>query len=279
MQKVILLYILTVTINCTWAADITVCQTEKTKYKYRIELANLILSKTANQYGSKEIINFQEKDPTQKRCIHLLLNKEVDIVYLPATEERLKQMTSIKIDIHNGMLGYRVFIINKKDQSKFLAIKTLQDLRKLTGGFGSQWGDFKIFSLNNLPVYGVANTDKLLEMLTKNRFDYIHRGLHEAWIEVEANKKQFNNIQVEESIALVYDFPVYFMFNKENILLKKRFEEGFKIILNDGSFEKLYKRNFEGYAKRANLKNRTLIRIEYPTPKGLPLIDTSLWLN
>jgi Txe/YoeB family toxin of Txe-Axe toxin-antitoxin module len=279
MKKIVLLLVLTVVAKCIWASDIKVCQTEKAKYKYRIELANLILSKTADLYGSAEIISFHEKDTTQRRCIRLLLAEKVDFVYLPATEERLKKMTPIKIDIHNGMLGYRVLIINKKDKNKFSNIKTLEDLRKVTGGFGSHWGDFNVFSLNNLPVYGAANTDKLLEMLTKNRFDYFHRGLHEAWVEVEANIKQFKNIQVEESIALVYDFPVYFMFNKKNTLLKKRFEDGFEIILKDGSFEKLYKNNFEEYARKANLKNRTLIRIKYPTPKALPLIDTSLWLN
>jgi len=84
---------------------------------------------------------------------------------------------------------------------------------------------------------------------------------------------------VEETIALIYDFPVYFMFNKNNKKLKTRFEDGFKIILKDGSFRELYNRHFGHLAKKANLKNRQIIRIKYPVPQGLPPIDTSLWLD
>jgi len=279
MKEIILISILMIAATCTWAADVKVCQTEKAKYNYRIELANLILSKTASQYGPAKIIPFQKKDPTQARCIKLLEGKMIDVVYLPATEERLRKMDAIKTDIHNGMLGYRVFLINKNDKEKFSKVKTINDLRKFKGGFGSHWGDYKSFALNKLPVIGVAYTHGLLSMLSKRRFDYFHRGLHEAWTEIDANREQFPDLIVEESLALIYDFPVYFMFNQKNQALKKRFKEGFGIILKDGSFRQLYKEHFGHYAKKANIKNRTLIRIKHTTPKGLPEIDTNLWLN
>ncbi len=262
-----------------FADDVRVCQTEKIKYQYRIELATLILSKTSAEYGPAGIVPYDKKDPSQSRGIALLKQNQVDLLYLPVTGGRLKTMASVKIDIHNGMLGYRVFIINKQDKALFAGVKTLDDLRKFKGGFGKQWGDFKIFALNNLPVEGRANTNTLLKMLNQQRFDYFHRGLHEAWAEVEAVKEKYPNLMVEETIALIYDFPVYFMFNKNNKKIKNRFEDGFKIILKDGSFRELYNRHFEHLAKKADLNNRTIIRIKYPVPQGLPPIDTSLWLD
>lgn len=279
MKIILFLSFFLILATYTWAEDIKVCQTEGAKYNYRIDLANLILSKTASQYGPAKIVRLLKEDPTQARCTKLLQKKEIDVVYLPATEERLKQMDAIKIDIHNGMLGYRVLLINKKDKARFSKVKTIADLREFRAGFGSQWGDYKIFALNELPVIGLANTDTLLNMLSKKRFDYFHRGLHEAWTEIDANRKQFPNLIVEDTIALIYDFPVYFMFNKENHVLRKRFKEGFKIIMKDGSFRQLYKEYFGIYIKKANLKNRTLIRLEYPTSTEFPANDTSLWLN
>ncbi len=278
-MKWIIGFLILFTSGIVFAEDIKICQTEKVKYQYRIELAKLILAKTAEAYGTARIIPYDKKDPSQSRGIFLLKQNQIDLLYLPVTEERLQTMAAVKIDIHNGMLGYRVFIINRKDRLLFAGVKTLDDLRKFKGGFGKQWGDFKIFRLNNLPVEGLASTGTLLKMLNQQRFDYFHRGLHEAWAEVAANKAIFSNLMVEETIALIYDFPVYFMFNKKNKTLKKRFEDGFKIILRDGSFKDLYSLHFGHLANKANLKNRKIIRIKYPVPEGLPPIDTSLWLN
>lgn len=260
-----------------WSKDVRVCQSEKAKYKYRIELANLILSKTSEKYGPSKVVSMFTKDPTQNRCINLIMNEIVDLVYLPPTKKRLQMFDVILIDIHCGMLGYRVFLINKKDKNKFAQVKTIDDLRKFKGGFGNHWGDFKIFGLNDLPVVGAATHYTLLKMLINNRFDYFHRGLHEAWSEVKANPML--PIMVEEKVALVYDFPVYYFFNKNNQALKKRFEEGFDIIKKDGSFKKLFQSKFGDYAQKSNLSNRTIIKIEYPMPEGLPPIDTSLWLD
>jgi len=280
MQKIFIIFvIINFTITSLFTSDIKVCQSEKSKYQFRIELANLILRKTSFEYGHAKVIPIFKKDPTQNRCIKLLKKNKVDLLYLPATNKRLKELNVIKIDIHNGMLGYRVFIINKKDEKKFSKIKSLKDLEKFTAGFGQHWGDYKIFSLNNLSVVGAANTDLLLKMLHKKRFDYFHRGLHEAWAEVEEHNNELPNLMVEKHIALLYDFPVYFMFNKKNKILKERFKKGFSIILKDSSFKNLYEKSFNKYVKKANLQNRTILRIKYPTPNNIPDIDTSLWLK
>jgi hypothetical protein len=279
VKKMIGVAIFLLATNCAWAVDLKMCQIDKAKYQYRIDLAHLILDKTAPPYPTSKLIPFSSREPTLDRCMKLLEEGLVDFLHLGATDERLAKFEVIKQDIHNGMLGYRVFLINKEDQAQFSKVKTLADLRKFKGGYGEQWGDFKTFALNQLPVVGAANTHTLFAMLDKKRFDYFHRGLHEAWAEVEANQKEFPNLKVEETIALVYDFPVYFMFSKKNPALKKRFDEGFRIILKDGSFKQLYQQNFGNYAEKAKIKTRTLIRIDYPTPKGLPPIDTHLWLD
>lgn len=278
IQKKIFLILCLLSFACPlWGGDVRVCQKEPAKYKYRIELANLILSKTEEMYGKSKIIFNGEDDPAQARCLDQLMKGRIDLAYLPPTEERLKKFSVILTDIHCGMLGFRVFLINKEDANRFASVKTLDDLRKITGGFGNQWADFKIFALNKLPVVGAATHHTLLKMLAGKRFDYFHRGLHEAWAEIDVHPDL--PIMVEETIALVYNFPVYYFFNENNQQLKKRFEEGIAIIKKDGSFKKLFLANFGKYAVKADLKNRTIIHIKYPMPEGLPPIDTSLWLE
>jgi len=257
--------------------DVIVGQTEKAKYSYRLQLTELILKKTTPEFGIGKIVAYARKDPTQKRATMLLSDGKIDLMYLPPTDERLRRFSVIKIDIHNGMLGYRVFIIRKSDQERFAKVANIDDLRAFVGGFGLHWGDFSMFKLNRLPVVGVADAKMLLPMLNVGRFDYFHRGLHEAWAEVEASQQKLPTLMVEKTITLVYDYPVYFMFNKASKRLKKRFEKGFEVIKADGSFKRLFLSNFGKIFQKTNIKNRTMIHIRYPLPKGLPPVAPILW--
>ncbi|MCV2369097.1 hypothetical protein [Roseateles oligotrophus] len=261
------------------AIDIRVCQAEQSRYSYRMELARLLLARTAQ---ADEVVQLRPyasgPDPTQQRCLALLREQRVDLVYLPPSNALLDEFASIKIDLHKGMLGYRLLLINKKDEGLFAKVQTLADLRQLTAGFGQQWSDFSMFELNQLPVVGVAQTDNLLSMLDRGRFHYFHRGLHEAWAELERNP-QLHNLMVEPHLALAYPFPVYFMFNAKDQALKQRFERGFAMVMADGSFDALFMREFGGLARQAQLRSRTIIEINYPVPDKLPKVDSRLWLK
>ncbi len=116
-------------------------------------------------------------------------------------------------------------------------------------------------------------------MLALGRFDYFHRGLHEAWAEVENLQDTLPQLHVEESIAITYDFPVYFMLNRNNKTLKERLLAGFDRIRLDGSYKALFLEYFGHLAERAQLDSRHIIRIDYPLPDNLPPVDTSLWLT
>ncbi|GAA3935187.1 hypothetical protein [Litoribacillus peritrichatus] len=248
---------------------VRVCQVEKAKYLFRIDLANLILAKTAPVYGDARVTPFRKETSTvsQDRCVVLLKQQQVDLLYLPPKDNLLESFDYIPFDIHAGMLGYRVFIIRENDQRRFDQVESLDDLRRFVGGFGSQWGDFKVFGLNDLPVIGAANTSVLLNMLNHERFDYFHRGLHEAWAEVEANNSKLPNLSVETGLTLRYPFQVYYWFNPSNTELKQRFETGLLLVLQDGSYHALFKEYFQKTVKRARLAERKTINIKYPLPQ------------
>lgn len=222
------------------------------------------------------MVTFRREDLSisQNRCIELLKGKRLDLLYLPPKKSLLTNFSYIPFDIHAGMLGYRVFLIRKHQAPDFQRIQTLDDLRSFTGGFGKQWGDFKVFALNRLPVEGAANSSVLMKMLRHNRFDYFHRGLHEAWAELEASPELAHDLMVEESIALRYPFQVFYWFHKDNEYLKQRFERGLLLVLQDGSYRALFKTYFSGLVDEAKLHQRTIIDIEYPM-----LDEVKQWLG
>jgi len=258
------------------SAHINVCQVEEAKYGFRIELANLLLKKTASYYGEAHLAPFRKHQlsVSQDRCIVLLEQQKVDVLYLPPKTELLSRFDYIPFDMHAGMLGYRVFLIREEDQAKFRQVKTLDDLRSFTGGFGSQWGDFKVFGLNDLPVVGAANTSVLMSMLQHEIFDCFHRGLHEAWVELAFETQQNKGLVVEESLALRYPFQVYFWFHPENQELKQRFETGLLLALQDGSYHRLFSEYFDETVQKARLDKRTIIDIEYPVSS-----EVSHWVS
>lgn len=260
--------------------NLRICQADSSRYGYRIALAQLILDKTrASAARSDRLVPFAAgRDPSQERCLALLRQGEVSLLYLPPSEERLADFDVIKIDLHQGMLGYRLLLIHKKDRALFQQVQGMDQLRNLVGGFGAQWTDFKLFERNGLPVVGVGNTDSLLAMLEAGRFQYFHRGLHEAWAELEQHP-ELSQLMVEPRLALAYPLPVYFLFNKKDVALRQRFERGFQIIRNDGSFKALFMREFGPTLARAQLKRRLIIRIDYPLPAGVPTAEPPFWLN
>ncbi|OHC27006.1 MAG: hypothetical protein A2Y50_01465 [Pseudomonadales bacterium RIFCSPLOWO2_12_59_9] len=263
----------------THAAELQLCQHAADKYAYRLELTKLILARTAERYGELSIAPSAQADPAQERCLMMLRDGLVDLAFVPPTDQRLRDFAMLPYDLHAGMLGYRVLLIHEADAERFARVNNLADLRQLTGGFGSQWSDFVLFARNQLPVVGVANPANLLAMLNKHRFDYFHRGLNEAWRELDAHANEFPDLIVEPHLALVYELPVYFTFNRRNPQLKQRFEEGLAQVQADGSLRELFLRHYGEIAEQAQLQKRTLIPLNYPNPAGLAPTDTRLWLS
>lgn len=261
------------------AAELRVCQHDASRYAYRLELVGLILDRTAATHGELRVAAAEASDPPQERCLAQLRAGMVDLAYVPPNAERLRDLSMIPFDLHAGMLGYRLLLIHRDNAPRFAQVRTLDDLRQLRGGFGSQWSDFPLFALNRLPVVGTAHPENLLAMLTEHRFDYYHRALSEAWEEVGDHPERHPELMVEPDLALVYPLPVYFAFNRADSELKQRFVEGLTLIQADGSFRELFLRHFGEQVRRSQLSQRRLLILQSDLPEGLPPADSRFWLQ
>jgi hypothetical protein len=264
------------------AKTLRVCQSDPARYAYRQALVRQILLKTQTPGAAADTLQpyADGPDPSQDRCLALLRQRSVDLVYLPPSPERLAEFDVIPFDLHQGLLGYRLLLIHRRDAARFSQVQSLDDLRQLSGGFGRQWSDYRLFELNRLPVVGASNAETLLAMLEAGRFHYFHRGLHEAWAEL-AQHADKTGLMVEPHLALVYHNPVYLMFNKADGALRRRFEQGLAQMRNDGSLQALFKASFGASIARAQLHRRRLIRLDTGT---LPAAEAAaserpFWLN
>jgi hypothetical protein len=244
---------------------------------YAKGLLKLILSKIPEK---KYEMDPSVQGNTEARNIQMLEDGQLDIVWYASTNEFEERMLPIRMCIFKGLLGYRILMIKKGTQEKFNHIKTIEDLRKISVGQGRFWADTDVLVANNLNVVKVMQYDSLFFMLDGDRFDGFPRGIHEPWREMAARPTLA--LDVEENLLLAYTNPFYFFVNKNNTELARDIERGFRIALEDGSFDEYMLNDpiIKDALPKANLKNRIIIPLKNPSlPPLTPVDDKSLWFD
>lgn len=248
---------------------------ETKEYKY--QLLQLILGKTQKTDGPF-MIETPKHEITQARDIDLLKQGYFDVILTITSKAREQELHPIRIPIYKGMYGYRLAIINQSDQPKFSAIRTLEDFQKLWAGQGEAWPDTQILRANGFNVVGISGYVELFAMLKERRIDFFPRGIHEPWKELADVK--IPGLAVETDLVIHYPAAGYIFTAKRNKKLADRLERGFRMALEDGSFDLLFYNHpdIKKVLERANLKNRRLFELTNPLlSEETPLSDRKLW--
>lgn len=196
----------------------------------------------------------------------------------PQIEQELRP---IRIPILKGLLGYRILIINKKNQYKFSQVKTLDDLKQFTFGQGKTWTDTKILQANGLKVVTTNKYPGLFHMVDGERFDAFPRGVNEPFGEL-AQRPDMTDLKVEDTILLVYRMPFYLFVSRDNPRLGNDIETGLNRAVADGSFDKIFysEPNIKDVLEKANMKNRRIFNLNNPfLTKETPLEREELWFD
>ena len=252
------------------AQTLTVRAAFKSRYtpqEYPIALLKFILNKSGVPYT----FTFADVGVmTQAREVALLKdNDRINVGWFGTSAELEQDLVPVRYPIWRGLLGHRVFIINKNSQAQFDQVNTLDDLSRFTGEQGIGWADVQILEAAGLPQNESAY-DTIFAKINAGRSDYFARGITEAFHEIGTIGKNFSNLVVERHVLLVYPFAAFFFTNKQNPELAKAIEDGFRKAYADGSFLKFFHAHPEVKAvlDNANLKGR--VRIEIPNPLLTP---------
>lgn len=243
---------------------------------YAKGLLQLALSKVPQKYEIQETV----PNNSEERMVNMLMDNELEVVWYATTNDLEERLQPIRICIYRGLLGYRVLMIKKGTQHKFDGIKTREDLKRVSLGQGRFWADTNVLTANNLNVVKVLKYEGLFHMLDGDRFDAFPRGAHEPWSEMKRYPKLA--LDVEQNLLISYTNPFYFFVNKSNTELAADIEKGLRLAIEDGSFNDYFLNDptVKDVMAKANLKNRTLIKLDNPgLPKKTPVDDASLWFD
>ncbi|MDQ2076864.1 ABC transporter substrate-binding protein [Marinimicrobium sp. ABcell2] len=244
-------------------------------HDYYLELLTLALDKAGLDYRFETVILPEFREIRSE----LSLAKGIyDIHWLHTNRQRETRLRPIRIPLFKGMIGWRVFLINEKDQERFAGISSVEELKELRTVQGHDWPDTPILQRNGFSVIRSASWEGMFRMLSSGRVDYFPRSA----MEVQNELVQFSNqgLVLEQTLALHYPTAYYFFVARENDKLAEAVEKGLNIAIADGSFDTIFMAHFGADIERTNLSSRTVLRLENPLlTEQTPLERAELWFE
>jgi ABC-type amino acid transport substrate-binding protein len=252
------------------------------RYLYHWEILRTALEKTKPKWGPYRMV--ASEFMTEKRQAFELKNHtgKLTVMYLSTTPDFERNLTGVHIPVDKNLGGYCVFLIRKGEQARFDNVQSLDDLRQFTYGLGLGWIDVGILQSNGFRVVTGSTYDGLFEMLVNKRFDVFLRAATEVLDEYDHRKDTLKDLYIEKRILFYYPLPMYFWFPKtdEGRRLAARAEEGMRMMIADGTYDRIFDQYQRHKIETLRLKNRRLFTIRNPNVgPETPFGDKRLWFD
>ena len=242
---------------------------------YYVSMLKLVLEHTPGAHKMLPV----ELPMSQRRIVRSLLEKHIDIMWSTTSKEMENIALPVRVPLLKGLLGYRIFIITKPNQSLFSADMGLSKIKSLMAIQGDEWLDTAVLKINGFKVEGTPWVSSIFKTLEEGHVDYFPRSIIEA--NTEINLQNSEHLTVEKHILLHYPLAVYFFVHKDNTALATLLENGLRTVQANGKFDTLLLEHPDHKAALANadLGQRTLFSIPNPLmPDSIPQ-DPAMWLN
>ncbi|WP_057299647.1 ABC transporter substrate-binding protein [Pelomonas sp. Root1217] len=229
---------------------------------YFPRLLRLALEQTQASDGPFEIQHHEQPMSGQRQFVELKNSGAINVIWDGSNTRREAELLPVRFSLLRDLNDYRVFLIRKGDQARFRAVRTLTDLSRFTAGAGEGWPSTDVLRANGLPVVTSVNYEQLFAMLGARRFDYMPRGVYEAWYE----QQQHSGLVIEQTLFLHYSVPFYFFTSRDNPALADRIERGLRAALADGSFDRLFRSipSFRRSLDEIHAGRRRVLELELP---------------
>lgn len=280
MIRILTLCVFMVIGHCVLAAEKTlrVNDFSDPNAAYVIKMLKLAIAHSDNPNYALEIMH---ENFTQTRVNEEVRSKGLlDICWTSSDAEIESQLRPIRIPLFKGLLGYRIFIINKNNQYKFDGVSTLDDLKKLTVGQGRTWADTRILEANGFKVVKTNKYPGLFHMVEGGRFDGFPRGVNEPFSELESRANM--DLAVEKNLMVYYQMPFYLFVAPDNHNLAKDLETGFERAITNGEFDKAFysDKAIQDVMQKARMTERKVFKLDNPLlSKETPINRKELWFD
>jgi hypothetical protein len=117
-------------------------------------------------------------------------------------------------------------------------------------------------------------------MLNLHRFNFLPRGINEIFDELAQRKYILPNVIIAPNLAVYLPTPTYIFVSPKYPRIAKRLQEGFELMIKDGSFDALFHQYFDKNIIKSNLNQRLILRLENESlPENTPFWRSELWFT
>ena len=250
-------------------------------FSYEISVIKLALKYSGEPY---KLTLVDESKADQARILRQLNkpNGEINFFFSGYSPEREKTLLQVDFPLSRGLLGYRIFITNKKNLPLFKSIQTLQQMKSLiTVGSGTGWPDTTIFKRNGFQVIS-ANYESLWKMLNANRFIGFNRGVDEAYTEIVKRRKTFPQFVVDPYLMVIYHYDYFIYVSPRHRDLYNALRKGIIAAYKSGAFQENFNKQPQIKAMLTQLKpaKRKIFHLKNPllSPRIKALPD-NYWIK
>lgn len=232
-------------------------------YTYRYELIHEILEVSRPEFGDYEE-RVYEAETTAKRQAQLLADGTLNLNWAsPGTDIAKANSIPIPIDFLNGLISYRVCLINKAAPLQLDTVNTVETLRHVKIGQGP-WADVEFYRFNQIEPVIAPTFEGLFKMLSLKRFDCLALGINEVSPVFEEKKAEFPFLDIDKQLLIHYYFPMYFYVSNKNPELAQRMEFGLKKLIKNGTFNRIFMKYHGKTLQQLHLYDRKIICLKSP---------------
>jgi hypothetical protein len=250
------------------------------RMNYYWELLQAALDETNTPWGPYTLTSSTRVVNSARAEMLLAASTEITLMARTTSADREVTLLPIRIPLDKGLTGYRIFATKSTLQSRLNRVRSLEDLQEFSIGQGVNWIDTDILRKAGFKVVTGPTYDVLFPMLAANRFELFSRGINEIGMEYAAAKPGFPELVIERKLLLYYPLPRYYFFARtpEGERLAKRVEEGLRLLMKNGKFEKRYQAFKRSILTDLPIAGRRIIRIDNPyLSAATPLAERELW--
>jgi ABC-type amino acid transport substrate-binding protein len=252
------------------------------RYVYHWEILRTALEKTKAKWGPYRMVA-SEFMTEQRQAFELKhATGKLTVMYLGTTPDFERTLVPVHIPVDRNLGGYSVLLIRREDRARFDAVRSLDDLKKFRFGLGLGWIDVDILRRSGFTVVTGSSYDGLFEMLARKRFDVFLRAAVEVLDEYDQRKARLPDLYIEDNMIFYYPLPMYFWFPKtaEGRRLAARAEEGMRMMIADGTYDRIFDKYQRHKIERLRLKERKIFEIPNPfVGPETPFSDKRLWFD
>jgi len=226
--------------------------------QYYIALLSRALSHSHKAYK----VQLTVRDIGSTRQLKMLDEGSLDIVWNAYSEALNDHFTPIRVPLDKGLIGWRIFLINREDQPFFPAATTLDELKKIPVGQVYYWHDTDILKYNGFNTQGTPSYEGTFKMLRLERIRYFPRSIYEIWDEAKSHQEL--QLSIEKNLLLQYPVAYCFYVNKNNNILAEDITSGLEIMIKNGEFDALFEQYNRQYIDKADLAHRKIFVLDNP---------------